>query len=662
MVVDPRQLNFKLAPLGVRSANRKDVLVSSAHDHARINPTSSTQNSGCDDLPARDISRPDHAAPDSVKEVPNLLPNLKAKLAALDKPTAPVMKPQGRAMDLVDILSAAQETAYIWDIATDVIEWESNAAEILNLPQISQAATGARFQLFVAPEHVNRRADALAGNSALHANSGIPFRVQYRFMPDGRRSQDSLWLEDHGRWWPDANGNPVKVRGVVRVINERYWEEQRLLYRSDYDELTGLLNRSSLTEALDVALTRSVSSGVPCAYLVAAVTNLSIINETFGFEVGDEVISASAKLIKEHLRGGDTIGRYSSNKFGIILHDCSPSSLRVAAQRFMAAVRAAPIETSLCQVSATLSIGGVLIPDQAATVQQAASHAMWALDKAKQKRQEGFSPYNPGSDMASTRRKNIKIAEEITAALRDDQMLLALQPMINCQTREADLYECLLRIKQPDGTIASAAEFIVVGEQLGMAGLIDRRTLEMAIDILQKYPTIKLSLNVSGLTAGDHDWLMTLHRLSGGNRELTSRLWIEITETAAVDDLDQTINFVDMLKELGCKVAIDDFGAGYTSFKNLKLLDVDMVKIDGSFVKNLAEDTTDQIFIETMVKLAQSFGMDTVAEWVGDEATADILKQAGITHMQGFLFGQPLPAEQMLAAPHSLRAALDQFK
>jgi len=625
--------------------------VSCAKDLAKIEPDNAEETGA-----AAPVS------PVEFTEMPDLMPDMKDKLTAFEPATAVELGSTGRALDLVSILSAVQETAYIWDIASDAIEWESNAAQILNLHDICDASTGAGFQLFVAPEHVNRRTEALTDTGAIHVNSGIPFRVQYRFMPAGRRSENSLWLEDHGRWWPGQDGRPVKVRGVVRVINERYWEEQRLLYRSDYDDLTGLLNRSSLTEALDVAVTRSVASNVPCAYLVAAVTNLSIVNETFGFEVGDEVISASAHIIKKHLRGGDTIGRYSSNKFGIILHDCTPSALRVAAQRFMAAVRDAPIKTSLCQVSATLSIGGVLIPDQAATVQQAASHAMWALDKAKQRRQEGFSPYNPGADMASSRRKNIKMAEEITAALSEDRMLLALQPMINCQTREADLYECLLRIEQPDGTIESAAEFIVVGEQLGMAGLIDRRTLELAVDILKKYSTIKLSLNVSGLTAGDHDWLMALHRLTGGRQQLTQRLWIEITETAAVDDLDQTINFVDMLKELGCRVAIDDFGAGYTSFKNLKLLNVDMVKIDGSFVKNLAEDKTDQIFIETMVKLAQSFGMDTVAEWVGDEITADILKEAGITHMQGFLFGQPIPVDQMMAKVFPRKSALDKFK
>ena len=172
-----------------------------------------------------------------------------------------------------------------------------------------------------------------------------------------------------------------------------------------------------------------------------------------------------------------------------------------------------------------------------------------------------------------------------------------------------------------------------------------RRTLELSVTLLKRHPTLKISLNVSGLTCSDHEWLVTLQRLTGGRKELTNRMAIEITETAAIQDLDQSINFVDTLKELGCRVAIDDFGAGYTSFKNLKLLNVDMVKIDGAFVKNMVDDTSDQIFIKTMIELSNTFGLETVAEWVGDQEAADMLIKAGITYLQGFHYGLPFDSE-----------------
>ena len=151
---------------------------------------------------------------------------------------------------------------------------------------------------------------------------------------------------------------------------------------------------------------------------------------------------------------------------------------------------------------------------------------------------------------------------------------------------------------------------------------------------------------MSGLTVADYEWIVALQRLTGGKTSITNRLTIEITETAVIHDLDQIIIFVDTLRELGARVAIDDFGAGYTSFKNLKVLNVDMVKIDGSFVKDLAYDSTGEVFIRTMIEIAQTFGMETVAEWVGNQETADFLKNAGITYLQGFHYGMPLQIEE----------------
>ena len=270
---------------------------------------------------------------------------------------------------------------------------------------------------------------------------------------------------------------------------------------------------------------------------------------------------------------------------------------------------------------------------------------MQALDRAKSKRFDCFMAYEPSNTADNTRRKSIEVADEVIAALDDNRMRLVLQPMVGAKSGKADIYECLLRMERPDGAIVSAGEFIPIAEQLGLSRLIDRRTLELSVALLKRHKGLTLSVNVSGLTASDHEWLVALQRLTGERRDLTNRMIIEITETAALDDLDQSINFVDTLKEMGCRVAIDDFGAGYTSFKNLKLLNVDMVKIDGAFVKNLADDTSDQIFIKTMVELAQTFGMETVAEWVGDQRSVDMLKDMGITYLQGFFYGLPIDAE-----------------
>ncbi len=543
-----------------------------------------------------------------------------------------------------------QATAYAWDLESDAISWQANAGQVLGIRNPALLATGSAFQFLIAPEHVRLRQVAISSVKPDASRTGAHYSLQYRITPGGRRSEKSLWIEDHGRCTFDTDGRAQSVQGVLRVVDEQQRAEQRLLYRNDHDELTGQLNRTRLTDAISAVLERAERTAQNCAFLIIAIDNLSVINETFGFAVGDEVIAKIAHLIKGRLRSCDTIGRWSSNKFGVILNDCSQSAMRIAADRFIATVRDATIEAAGCQLSATLSIGGVMLPEQAHNVNQAVGHALMALDKAKARRQEGFIPYEPNASGESRRRRNISLANEVISALDENRMLLALQPIVSMATREASLYECLLRMERPDGVIVSAGEFIAVAEQIGLSRLIDRRTLELSVDILKKHPDIHLSLNVSSLTASDHDWLITLHKLTGGRRQLLQRLTIEITETSVIDDFEVSISFVDMLKELGCRVAIDDFGAGYTSFKNLKMLRVDMVKIDGSFVRNLLAEPTNRVFIKTLVEIAQTFGLETVAEWVADEPTALLLAEFGITHMQGFLFGQPIMASSLPVA------------
>ncbi len=562
-----------------------------------------------------------------------------------------VIAVEGEAFDLVGILSGVDETAYLWDIQTDAIAWESNAVKVLAVRNAHAIETGSEFRFHIVAEHSRRRDDAILGASGragdLSPSTGFPYRVQYRFAPTVRRSDTSLWIEDRGRMWTDAAGRPLRARGIIRLIHEEHDGQSDLLQRGDQDELTGQLNRVRLTEAIAAVTARAHETQQPAAFLMVAINNLATINRTFGFDIGDEVVASAARTLRRRLRGGDTIGRYSSNKFGIVLSDCGAGAMRIAADRFLKAVRNAVIETSACQLSATVSIGGVLMPDQASTVQDVISYALQALDNAKTRRTDCFAAYEARPGQATQRQRNIQIADEVSTALEKHRMRLMLQPIVDCETLVPRHYECLLRMERNDGSLVSAGDFIAVAEQLGMSHLIDRRTLELAVDILKRYPDINLALNVSGLTPGNQEWLVALQHLTAGKRSLTERLLIEITETAIISDVDQTILFVDTVKELGCKVAIDDFGAGYTSFKSLKLLDVDMVKIDGAFIRNLAQDPQDLVFIKALRDLARSLGMETVAEWVQDQTTVDILRTAGIDLLQGYFCGEPIPPEQL---------------
>lgn len=563
----------------------------------------------------------------------------------------PVAKPseliESEALDLVGMLSAFDESAYVWDLVEDTLEWEENAHAVFGLDDAGQISTGRSFEERIVPEHRARRKSVVNNSSTSPYDRGVPYRVQYRFRPGPLRGIASIWLEDHGRWWPDEDGKPVRARGTIRVVNESFVAEQAALYGSDSDEMTGQLNRTRLPQAIAAVLGRAEHRQTSSAFLMIAVNNLASVNETFGFDIGDEVLNATAKIVKSKLRSGDLLGRYSSNKFGVIIANSGAGAMRIAAERFMKAVRQTQINTSACQLTATISIGGVTIPEQANTVRQVFSRSLHALEAAKSQRFDSFVPFEADNDQESMRQRRITIADDIMSALDDNRMRLVLQPLINSTTRKADLYECLLRMQKPDGSILSAGEFIPFAEQFGLLRLIDKRTLELSVALLRKHPRLSLSVNVSSMTTTDQDWLSTLQNLADNDRSLTKRLILEITETKVIDDIDHAIAFVDTLREMGCRVAIDDFGAGYTSFKNLKHLPVDMVKIDGAFVKNLSVDSSDRIFIKTMVELAETFGMETVAEWVGDAETADILTKAGITYLQGFHFGLPINADEL---------------
>ncbi len=538
----------------------------------------------------------------------------------------------------------AQELAYAWDAATDRLDWESHAQHVLGIESLEQISTREGFRALIAFEPTEQRLPWLGDRPVTVPSNGVPYRARYKFNTE---TGDGIWVEDEGRWWTGPDGRPMRAVGILRTVTTPDTSAGRLRLRNDHDELTGQLVRSRLIEALDAAVKESGPREIASrhhAFLMIAVNHLSATNEMFGFQVGDEVLSAVGKLVRSNVRSGDVVGRYASNKFGVILNDCSADTMRAIANRLVKSVRNASIGTTDCEVAATISVGGVLIPSQADSIQKAIDSAMLALSHARLNPSDGFYAFASGTHRRSDRSRNLAIAREIMAALNDNRVRLALQPIVSARTGQPVFHECLLRIVHHDGTTVAAGQFIGVAEQLGLAHLLDRRALEFAIDLLKRDPSLRLALNVSALTCSDREWLATLRSLAG-TRCVAERLTIEITETSALQDVDQSALFVDTLKELGCRVAIDDFGAGYTSFANLKRLPVDMVKIDGAFVKDMSRNSSDRVFIKAMIDLSRHFEMETVAEWVGDDQTIEMLTEAGIDYLQGFHVGEPVLME-----------------
>ncbi len=554
-----------------------------------------------------------------------------------------------QASDAASMLHEMGRTAYHWDYRSDRLRWASNADQTLPRLAPASVSTGESYERLVDPQHARARRLAILEARDRAGNGPSEYRVQYRLFPSGPNPDEAIWIEEEGVWnalpHQDATRPEARrttVTALLRVINQPAIIEEELHYLSRYDEMTGQLNRSYFTKLLAALLSEKQNGSAPqSALLLVGISNLHMINESFGYHVGDEMIIAVGHRLRENLRRGDLIGRYGSNKFAILLHDCETTGMESSARRLINAIEQDTFKTSAGYISGKICIGGVAIDNNLLTVEQITGRALDALDQANARPLDSFVIYEPSLQRDNLRRKNNSIAAEVTEALTTGRVQFAMQPIVSADHLQPSHYECLVRLERDGGQIVPASQFMPVAEKMGFARPIDRRVLDLVLDYARHRPEMKLAFNVSGLTTLDYGWLDTLERGIGHNRELASRLMVEITETSVLTDINDTIAFVKAVKALGCRVAIDDFGAGYTSFRNLKMLDVDMVKIDSSFIKELYQNTDDQLFVRTMISLAFNLGIETVAEGVRDQRTAELLRSMGVTYLQGYYFGRP---------------------
>jgi diguanylate cyclase (GGDEF)-like protein len=537
-------------------------------------------------------------------------------------------------------LEAAGEAAYHWSIATDALNWSKNASTILGCHH-NAVASGKRYASFMDAENLTSRFDAVMRTQKSDDGNGVPFRIEYLFKSEGRLGEKSLWVEDQGRWFAGPDGRPAEVYGTLRPINDRHQRDQHLNFLGNCDPLTGMMNRGRMTEALGEAISVASREHNNCAFVIAAVNNLSVVNEAYGFEVADEVIVALGRRLREVMRAGDGIARYSGGKFGIILNNCDETELRVALDRFLAAVRESVIETQHGPVWAMLSVGALCLPSQAHDANTATARAEEALNEARRLPSDGYVIFKPSETRSNERKLNARCATEIVKCLKADLFKLAFQPIISAQTGEIIMHEALLRMADVQSNELIAAQHLMpVSERLGLVRLIDRSVTQMIVNTLHQYPDSNLAMNVSATTATDPRWYNQLLEIIQANSMVANRLTVEITETVALNDIAATRHFVESLRSAGCKVAIDDFGAGYTSFRNLRDLQVDMIKLDGSFCSNLKNNPENEYFVRSLIDMGRKFNLKTVAEWIEHEADATLLADWGIDYLQGHLIGQ----------------------
>ncbi|MCB1475986.1 MAG: EAL domain-containing protein [Rhodobiaceae bacterium] len=536
--------------------------------------------------------------------------------------------------------------AYRWTIAGDRLVWSDNACKLLQVSNPSSIGTGAEFTAFLRKGEPSR-VDAIVNSGIPDHGPGVEYSVEYAFQPGGAAGA-TLWLCDSGRWFCGADGRPAVAEGVVRIVPERHDADRQAEYNIRHDPLTGQLNRAALFAVLDETLGVAQRGQTHACFLVAAVDNLAIINDAYGFAAADEMLIGVAGRIRDVMRTGDALGRLSGNKFGIVVGNCTESEMAAAAARFIEAVSSDPILVSEGPIPVSLSIGGVALPRYARSAHAAVVAAQDTLTAARKKGRGHFAVYAHDAQREAQRKRNITIADELVRALNDRRVGLALHPVIDSRSGDVAFYECLTRLHRPDGTVVPASEFIDLAERLGLVRNLDLIALDAVAAMLRDDPELTVSLNVSMVTAGDSAWYSRLNAHALAAPGITSRLIVEITETVAINDMDSAVHFVQSLRDMGCTVAIDDFGAGFTNYRNMRALNADIVKIDGVFIRELLSNPEDQIFVHTLVELARHGGLKVVGEWVENEETAELLRQWGVDYLQGSLF-----ADREISSPLS---------
>lgn len=534
------------------------------------------------------------------------------------------------------LIQAANGYVFDWQVGAATMSWAAGAAEALGIAELGaeQAVDADIFLGRLTPDDAPARSLAFDR----YCRDGIPFSCSYKVRRDDGRC---VWVEETGIGDFDADGKPVRVVGMVRVVQDQRQREDSLIRLAHHDELTGLSNRGQIRADLDTAVARLQSGEGQAGFLLINIDNLGAINEGYGHPVADSVIVEIARRVQRHARSGDCIGRVDGNQFGLIVELNDAEGLDDVAERILGAVRDEVVQTLDGPIAVTVSVGGVELPRVAQTGEAAFGYAEEALEQAKRGGRDRFVNFEHCADKLAKRRRTLANGDKVLAALNERRLKLAYQPIVDSRTGAPTMYECLLRMLDNDGEVVPAARFMPVVEELGLIRMVDRRVLEMALRTLEQVPDILLTVNVSGMTASD---AATLENIVGMVREqetLAPRLTFEITETVAMQDIAESGRFIGRLRDLGCSVALDDFGAGYTSFKYLKSLAVDMVKIDGQFVQDLAANRENQLFMRTLVDLAQGFGLATVAECVETQSESEAVAGFNVDYQQGYLFGRP---------------------
>ncbi len=459
-----------------------------------------------------------------------------------------------------------------------------------------------------------------------------------------------FWAQETVSVVRDREGQALYLIAQIQDISERKELARRLEFLVDHDFLTGLFNRRHFEEALAQEVKRAARYGAPGAVLLIDLDNFKEVNDRFGHMAGDDLLKGIGGLLRHRMRHTDTLARVGGDEFAVLLPQTGAEAAQVVADEFVKALGRQTAVLADQSIRITASVGVALFDGLNAT--DVLAHADLAMYEAKQAGRNRFVICRPGAAGTDPESARHKEAERIREAIREERFVLFWQPILDLETMRIDRYEILLRLPgSGDGEPLLPNSFLYVAERFGLITAIDgwvvRKTVALIAAHSRAGRKLVLHVNLSSKSICDPKFVGIVEEALVEGGIDPSCLVLEITETAAIANLEQARVFADRLRRRGCVLALDDFGAGFASFYYLKNFPFDYLKIDGEFIRGLSGNPVDRLVVQAIVGIARGMGKKTVAEFVGDADTARLLRESGVDYAQGYHVGPPRPVTEV---------------
>jgi diguanylate cyclase (GGDEF)-like protein/PAS domain S-box-containing protein len=473
------------------------------------------------------------------------------------------------------------------------------------------------------------------------------YEVEKRF----RHASGSLvWVLLSVSLTRDDDGVPVRLIAQVQDISERKGLEGRLEHLVDHDFLTGLYNARRFEQALAQETRTHDRYGGGGAVLLLDLDRFKEVNDQFGHKAGDDLLKTMGAEIRRQIRETDVVARLGGDEFGILLPQVDAQQAEVVARGIVKAVRRQTAMLGEHHIALTASVGIALIG--ALPHGELMAAADLAMYEAKEAGRDRFVLYRSVTDAEPRRSSRLAEAERIQQALAHDQFELFCQPILDLATNQITQYELLLRLRTKAGDLLPPSAFMYVAERFGTILSIDAWVVRRAVELIAAHAKrgrpLTLNVNISAKSIGSSHLPAIIDRALEASDVDPARLVFELTETAAIGNIEQAKTFTSEMKKRGCRFALDDFGSGFGSFFYLKHLPFDYFKIDGDFIRGFGGNPTDELVVQAIVNIAKGMGKKTVAECVTDEAMIERLRRSGVDYAQGFHVGPPRPVREAL--------------